>query len=289
MQNKIHYAIHGQTAAEVIYTRADAKKEFMKSFLEEGIIVKKILTLVLCLGMTISLVGCGNASKTESNKSSEIVDSTQTLNDKDGETVNKEMDSNKELLMLQYLPQLSLEQSGPDEQTVDIAYSGLSEIMREPYRNNPELNVFADYIEDNLNIKLDDNWNVIVRFFDDDKMAGIVEFMYSIGEIGTNKSISFSLSDGKADMVFYTHLDEDIDEEALQNRVLSFKEKYVQEQYQLKDGEKLEEETAYYTYYYDTGDLVYNYNVFFSYDEELINNDYGTICFIDENGNAVFQ
>jgi hypothetical protein len=29
VQNKIHYAIHGQTAAEVIYTRADAKKEFM--------------------------------------------------------------------------------------------------------------------------------------------------------------------------------------------------------------------------------------------------------------------
>ena len=29
MQNKIHYAIHGQTAEEVIYTRADAEKEFM--------------------------------------------------------------------------------------------------------------------------------------------------------------------------------------------------------------------------------------------------------------------
>ena len=29
VQNKIHYAIHGQTAAEVIYTRTDAEKEFM--------------------------------------------------------------------------------------------------------------------------------------------------------------------------------------------------------------------------------------------------------------------
>ena len=29
VQNKIHYAIHGQTAAEVIYTRVDAEKEFM--------------------------------------------------------------------------------------------------------------------------------------------------------------------------------------------------------------------------------------------------------------------
>ena len=29
VQNKIHYAIHGKTAAELIYTRADAEKEFM--------------------------------------------------------------------------------------------------------------------------------------------------------------------------------------------------------------------------------------------------------------------
>ena len=29
VQNKIHYAVHGQTASEVIFNRADAKKEFM--------------------------------------------------------------------------------------------------------------------------------------------------------------------------------------------------------------------------------------------------------------------
>ena len=29
VQNKIHYAVHGKTAAEVIFTRADAEKEFM--------------------------------------------------------------------------------------------------------------------------------------------------------------------------------------------------------------------------------------------------------------------
>jgi len=29
VQNKIHYAVHGQTAAEVIYNRADGEKEFM--------------------------------------------------------------------------------------------------------------------------------------------------------------------------------------------------------------------------------------------------------------------
>ncbi|MBR5664325.1 MAG: virulence RhuM family protein [Bacteroidales bacterium] len=36
VQNKIHYAIHGQTAAEVIVSRADAEKEFMGLSTFEG-------------------------------------------------------------------------------------------------------------------------------------------------------------------------------------------------------------------------------------------------------------
>ena len=51
VQNKIHYAIHGETAAEVIYHRADAEKEFMglttfsgnQSTLKEAKIAKNYL------------------------------------------------------------------------------------------------------------------------------------------------------------------------------------------------------------------------------------------------------
>ena len=51
VQNKIHYAIHGQTAAEVIYTRADAEKEFVglttfagnQPTLKEAVIAKNYL------------------------------------------------------------------------------------------------------------------------------------------------------------------------------------------------------------------------------------------------------
>ncbi len=51
VQNKILYAIHGQTAAEVIYTRADAEKEFMglttfagnQPTLREAVIAKNYL------------------------------------------------------------------------------------------------------------------------------------------------------------------------------------------------------------------------------------------------------
>lgn len=51
VQNKIHYAVHGQTAAEVIFNRADAEKEFMglmtfpgnRPYLKDIVIAKNYL------------------------------------------------------------------------------------------------------------------------------------------------------------------------------------------------------------------------------------------------------
>ena len=51
VQNKIHYAVHGQTAAEVIYNRANAEKEFMglitfsgnRPYLKDVVIAKNYL------------------------------------------------------------------------------------------------------------------------------------------------------------------------------------------------------------------------------------------------------
>ena len=52
VQNKIHYAVHGRTAAEVIYSRSDAEKEFMglttfqgsQPTLQEALIAKNYLS-----------------------------------------------------------------------------------------------------------------------------------------------------------------------------------------------------------------------------------------------------
>lgn len=51
VQNKIHYAVHGKTAAEVIFTRADAEKEFMglmtfpgsRPYLKDAVVAKNYL------------------------------------------------------------------------------------------------------------------------------------------------------------------------------------------------------------------------------------------------------
>ena len=52
VQNKIHYAVHGQTAAEIIFTRANAEKEFMglatfpgsRPYLKDVIVAKNYLS-----------------------------------------------------------------------------------------------------------------------------------------------------------------------------------------------------------------------------------------------------
>lgn len=64
VQNKIHFAIHGNTAAETIYTRADAQKEFMglttfsgtKPQLKDAIIAKNYLNEkeIRALGQLVS-------------------------------------------------------------------------------------------------------------------------------------------------------------------------------------------------------------------------------------------
>jgi hypothetical protein len=51
VQNKIHYAVHGQTAAEVVFNRVDAEKEFMglitfrgsRPYLQDALIAKNYL------------------------------------------------------------------------------------------------------------------------------------------------------------------------------------------------------------------------------------------------------
>ena len=63
VQNKIHYAVHGQTAAEVIYNRADAEKEFIglttfkgdKPHLSDAVVAKNYLTEKECESMMTDL------------------------------------------------------------------------------------------------------------------------------------------------------------------------------------------------------------------------------------------
>lgn len=251
--------------------------------------MKKIIAMVLCIVLVISLAGCGKKTVQVEREPIENQHSESKIEAEQSEKGPVENQySDEKVLKLQYFPELYLEQTEPITEIVDIAYSNLIEIDGKQYINNQELQVFTDYIKNAFNIELNSSWHVFVHFYDMEKTTGMIQFQYFIGEIGTNKSIIFNLNNGNADMILYSCLDGVTDEQALQDRVSSFKSNYFQEQYQLKDGENFESETTNYTYYYDTKSLVYSYAVFFSYGSYgVINNDYGTTCLIDEQGNAV--
>lgn len=170
---------------------------------------------------------------------------------------------------------------------VSIDNVTLNEREFSSYNNEKELDVFTKYIKDNLNVEINNNWKVMIHYYNSLKTDGMVEFQYAVGDIMTNRNIVFGLENGKFKILYYKCLDGKIDEDNLINRVNIFKEKYTQEKRKLKDGETFHNEHTDYIYYINADKLIYSYAYFFEYDIGVINNDWGTIRLIDENGNAI--
>lgn len=196
----------------------------------------------------------------------------------------------KTVLKLKYWPELSeeMEEEPGEIRRIRLEYGELQEVRVQPYGDGLGLDVFSSYVRDELGVELDSRWKVFVHFYDDRQTVGMVEFMYTIGEIDTNKSIIFNLDGGKADTLYYKNLDAGTDEQELLRRIGLFRDKYVQEKRTLGKGEAFESEKTGFTYYYGRDRLVYSYSYFFTYGDGVINNDWGTECFIDQEGNAVF-
>lgn len=163
----------------------------------------------------------------------------------------------------------------------------LSERLFIPYNGEKELDVFTKYIKENMNIEINNKWKVIIHYYNNEKTAGMVRFQYFIGEIMTNRVISFGLENGNFNTLSYKCLDGKIDEDDLINRVKLFKGKYIQGTRKLEAGEIFVEARTKYVYYINADKLVYSYAYFFKYGIGVINNDWGTIRLIDENGNAL--
>ena len=236
--------------------------------------MKRYITVLLCLVLMLFASACGNDTETPEPSSSP--QSAPTRKEK--------------ILKLEQCPYLETEATEPSVMDVNIAYDGLSELNTTGISNNSELNVFAAFIRYEFGVDINDKWHVTVHFYNDEQTCGMLEFQYYIGDIGTDKHFLFNLDNGTADMLYYANIDCDTDEQALNASVAKFNDKYEQEKYQFKDDEELESECVSYTYNYKSGKLVYCYSVFFYYGpDRIINNDYGTACFIDKDGNAIFE
>ena len=232
--------------------------------------MRKLIAVVLTVILTLSLSGCGRQ------KPAGPVDITG---------------SSKQLLPLQYMPvfEEELEPDPPQFEEISLPCQDIPEIQSTRFSDDPELSVFSGFIKDRFGIVLDGSWKVFVHYYDEQQTYGMAEFMYTVGEIDTNRCVIFQLDEGNAERVYFKNLDSSVDEDDLTDRVDLFRSRYEQERPVLGKDEHLEEEKVSYVYYYNTDRLVYCYNVFFSYGElRVINNDWGTQCFIGEDGEAQF-
>lgn len=250
--------------------------------------MKKYSLLATIFVLSILLIGCGEGGKTSgTGTQGEPGAPTGT------ETPTETASSGKEILNIIAFP-FSMEESEysdegeePDMGQVNIPIEALSEIQEKSYEGEEELKAFADYIEGEFGIKLDNRWSVTSHFYDQEQTCGMLQFKYWIGSIQTNKSILFNIDNRVANMVLTGCLDGSVDEDNLTKRMQLFEEKYEQEKRELEKNEKFLNETVNYTYYYHTNKLKYTYNLFFFNEIGVINNEYGTECYIDEDGNAV--
>ncbi len=124
-------------------------------------------------------------------------------------------------------------------------------------------------------------WQMMIHFFDDEKSAGMLQMRYDIGEIATDRTIVCSIENNRIRNIFYANMSGEANEEELKEKVRIFENSTVQEEYELGEGDKFLEETVQYSYRYDTGKLIYTYNLFFEEPGGVINNSIGSEYIID--------
>ncbi len=174
-----------------------------------------------------------------------------------------------------------------ETKAVDLIHTALNEKSESYYNGEKELDILVQYIKDALNVEIDSRWKVFVHYYDAGKTVGMVQFIYTVGEINTNRSILFNISGSSYDTVYYKCLSETIRESDLIERVNIFQSRYIQGKRELQEGEAFCEEQTAFTYFIHSDLLVYSYAYFFQYGIGVINNDWGTVRIIDENGNAI--
>lgn len=259
-------------------------------------IFKKLLPISAVLAVFLLILpGCSGGEKKDTQptaEQSQTETTGQPRNEAQGQPQSQTQGENtkKEALPLVNFTQTEFSQTESAEITVgelNIPANGLSELPEQKYESREELKTLEEYIENVFSVELNENWSITVHYFDDAQTAGMVRLRYDIGEIKTNKAFTFSVENGRIVSVFSSCIADEADEQALLDRINRFGEYYEQEKYEPKNGETLTDETTDFSYFYNTGELRYTYNVFFTYADGFINNDYGTEVSIDENGRVL--
>lgn len=147
-------------------------------------------------------------------------------------------------------------------------------------RDYNNLSVILNYIQNNFDIEIDNKWKYQTSIISLD--YGLIKFVYYLNEeIGTNRSIVFEINNGIVDTVYYSYINEYVNEKEIIKKVEKFKKNKIQEKKELRDNEKLIEEKITYNYNYRIGKVIYTYCLFFQNEHGVVDNSYGSTYFVE--------
>ena len=190
--------------------------------------MKRVTIIFVCLILSLCLVGCNK------NENKKILKLNHNVN------------------IVELEPSTIIQ-----EKQENLFIDNLPEVKRKMFENESYLEPIVKYIKKTFDIDVDNRWECVVHYYNEEKTDGMIQFTYFIGsEIRTNKSITMGYENGYIKDVYYKLLEKETDEADLIERVKKFKDKYTQEQISLKEGETFYGEDANYSYYYN----VYSYN-----------------------------
>ncbi len=124
---------------------------------------------------------------------------------------------------------------------------------------------------------MEGNWHNFINYYTADFSYGMLEFIYYIENIATDKVVFCTIENGYITKVGFRNITAEADEEALLERVRLFEETHEQEKYEFKENEEFLSEDVNYVFYYVPQKLVYGYQLFFYMDTsvgKVINNEY---------------
>lgn len=142
------------------------------------------------------------------------------------------------------------------------------------------LKKMIDYIKIKFNVEIGSDWKYYINKISD--KSGFVSFVYFINdEISTNRSITFEINDDNIDNVYYSYVNDYVNEKKIIEKVENFKKNTIQEKKKIKDKEKIIDEKTTYSYNYRIDRIIYTYCLFFKNDHGTINNSYGSTYFVE--------
>ena len=232
----------------------------------------KLLLGILFFIAIISITGCGNKQSQENveyNEDGKMILKLQRFD------FSSEVDNEYESSMVMKNEIVNI---------TGIKFENIEKGMLSEYKE--KYSKIIEYIKSKYPDFDNQKWSIMVNMYAADDGNGIIKLNYQIKNmIDTNKSILFTINNNVINRVTFINIDFNVDEDKLVNLINEFENNIFQEKKEFAKNEEFFKEDVTYSYYYNTEELRYTYQLYFYErygNDRVINNEYGTECIINK-------